>query len=144
MQLEMVSCGDCKDRQTGRVHGPYWYRYYRVNGKMVSEYVGKKIPAKDATDEIPAGSTPEALFPERVQKTRNSAKEDARKRFEALPRARQEIVEAIVSVRAEARGAYRRSKKEDTSARTRKAAAREHKGLLERAVDAKAKPRESA
>ena len=42
---EKVACGDasCKcasgDRQD--MHGPYLYRYYRENGTMKSEYIGK-------------------------------------------------------------------------------------------------------
>ncbi|TKX74964.1 hypothetical protein EXE46_05995 [Halorubrum sp. GN11_10-6_MGM] len=42
---EKVTCGDasCKcasgDRQD--MHGPYLYRYYRENGTMKSEYIGK-------------------------------------------------------------------------------------------------------
>jgi hypothetical protein len=46
-RLEMVSCG--KDRcckcADGPGHGPYWYRYYRRGGKVVSRYVGKDLPA---------------------------------------------------------------------------------------------------
>lgn len=49
-RLELVSCG--KDRCTrcagGPAHGPYWYRYYRRNGKLVSRYVGKNLPAAHA------------------------------------------------------------------------------------------------
>ncbi|WP_135666722.1 DUF6788 family protein [Halorhabdus rudnickae] len=39
---EMVTCGDencsCAD---GDLHGPYLYRYYRVDGELTSEYLGK-------------------------------------------------------------------------------------------------------
>jgi len=38
---ERVKCGaDCTCND-GRGHGPYLYRYYREDGKLTSEYVGK-------------------------------------------------------------------------------------------------------
>lgn len=36
---EMVECG--KENCNSCPHGPYTYKYYRKNGKIVSEYVGK-------------------------------------------------------------------------------------------------------
>jgi hypothetical protein len=44
---EMVSCGKgrCRKCAEGPGHGPYWYRYYRRDGKLVSKYVGKERPA---------------------------------------------------------------------------------------------------
>jgi hypothetical protein len=45
-----VSCGKerCTRCAEGPAHGPYWYRYYRRGGKVVSKYVGKALPAADA------------------------------------------------------------------------------------------------
>ncbi|MHC1730153.1 MAG: hypothetical protein AB9866_29840 [Syntrophobacteraceae bacterium] len=28
----------------GELHGPYWYAYYRVNGRLRCEYLGKNLP----------------------------------------------------------------------------------------------------
>src|SRR4051794_37680895 len=43
LRLEMVKCG--KDRgkrcERGEGHGPYWYLYFRRNGKLTSRYIGK-------------------------------------------------------------------------------------------------------
>ncbi len=145
LQFEMVSCGDCKKCLAGgKVHGPYWYRYYREGKKMKSEYVGKEVSSKDATDDIPAGSTPEALFPEHVQQMRQKAEQDATAKWEALSRARQEIIKSIVQAKAETRRAYRLSKKDDLSARARKAATRAQKELAKRAAEGKAKLQETA
>jgi hypothetical protein len=43
LRLEMVKCGKdrCKKCERGEGHGPYWYLYYRRNGKLTSKYVGK-------------------------------------------------------------------------------------------------------
>jgi hypothetical protein len=52
-RLEMVSCGKarCRKCADGPGHGPYWYRYYRRDGRVVSKYVGKTLPgAGDAGD----------------------------------------------------------------------------------------------
>ncbi len=48
--MELVSCGkpNCTRCAEGPAHGPYWYRYYRRNGKVVSKYVGKQLPAEVA------------------------------------------------------------------------------------------------
>jgi hypothetical protein len=40
-QLERVYCG--KKNCHTCPHGPYWYAYYRVAGRVVSKYVGKKF-----------------------------------------------------------------------------------------------------
>jgi hypothetical protein len=44
-RLEQIRCGKekCKCAR-GKLHGPYWYSYMRVEGKVKSEYVGKKLP----------------------------------------------------------------------------------------------------
>ena len=45
-RLEGVRCGKdkCKCAE-GKLHGPYWYCYMRVEGRVKSKYVGKKLPA---------------------------------------------------------------------------------------------------
>jgi hypothetical protein len=47
---ELVKCGkaSCRCAQ-GQLHGPYWYRYQRVGGRVVSAYVGKTLPAARPT-----------------------------------------------------------------------------------------------
>ena len=46
LRLEMVKCGKerCRKCREGPAHGPYWYLYFRRNGKLTSRYIGKKIP----------------------------------------------------------------------------------------------------
>jgi len=46
LRLEMVKCGKarCKKCERGEGHGPYWYLYFRRNGKLTSKYLGKIIP----------------------------------------------------------------------------------------------------
>jgi hypothetical protein len=39
---EMVRCG--KQRCTRCPHGPYWYAYWREDGRTRSRYVGKELP----------------------------------------------------------------------------------------------------
>ena len=48
LRLEMVKCGKdrCKKCERGEGHGPYWYLYFRRNGKLSSRYIGKIIPDK--------------------------------------------------------------------------------------------------
>ncbi len=45
-QLERVRCGKvgckCAGAQ-GELHGPYWYAYWRDDGKLKSRYVGKQL-----------------------------------------------------------------------------------------------------
>lgn len=44
-QLERVRCGKvgCKCAgEAGELHGPYWYAYWRDQGKLKSRYVGKR------------------------------------------------------------------------------------------------------
>ena len=42
----MVKCGKarCRKCERGEGHGPYWYLYFRRNGKLTSRYIGKIIP----------------------------------------------------------------------------------------------------
>lgn len=45
-QLERVRCGKagCKCAGIdGELHGPYWYAYWRENGRLKSRYVGKRL-----------------------------------------------------------------------------------------------------
>ena len=46
LRLEMVKCGKtrCRKCREGPAHGPYWYLYFRRNGKLMSRYIGKRIP----------------------------------------------------------------------------------------------------
>jgi hypothetical protein len=46
LRLELVNCGKkrCKKCAEGPAHGPYWYRYFRKNGKLTSRYIGKTLP----------------------------------------------------------------------------------------------------
>ncbi len=46
-RLERVRCGkqNCRcAKEGGELHGPYWYRYVRTNGRLTSGYVGKELP----------------------------------------------------------------------------------------------------
>jgi Family of unknown function (DUF6788) len=44
-RLEGIRCGKEKCRcARGRLHGPYWYSYFRLKDKVTSEYIGKKLP----------------------------------------------------------------------------------------------------
>ncbi len=44
-QLEKIRCGkpNCKCAK-GELHGPYWYRYEKKQGRLRSKYIGKQIP----------------------------------------------------------------------------------------------------
>ena len=41
---ELVRCG--KDGCTTCPHGPYWYAYWREDGRTRSRYVGKHLPGE--------------------------------------------------------------------------------------------------
>lgn len=44
-RLEGIRCGKEKCKcACGKLHGPYWYSYTRVQGKVKSQYVGKQLP----------------------------------------------------------------------------------------------------
>ncbi len=116
LQLEMISCGDCsKCLAGGKVHGPYWYRYYRANGVMVSEYVGKEIGADTADEKHPVGATPEDLYPEQVERMQTEAEREAAERQAALSDYQSTLIDAITEKNAALRRAYRRSKKADAT-----------------------------
>ncbi|MFN2615473.1 MAG: hypothetical protein ABR552_11735 [Actinomycetota bacterium] len=42
-RLEPVRCG--KQGCTRCPHGPYWYAYWREDGRLRSRYIGKDLPA---------------------------------------------------------------------------------------------------
>lgn len=43
-RLEGIRCGKEKCKcAAGKLHGPYWYSYTRVGGKVKSQYIGKKL-----------------------------------------------------------------------------------------------------
>jgi hypothetical protein len=46
LRSEIVKCGKtrCRKCERGEGHGPYWYLYYRRNGKLTSRYIGKMVP----------------------------------------------------------------------------------------------------
>ncbi len=46
LRLEMVKCGKdrCRKCAESPAHDPYWYLYYRRNGKLTSRYIGKAVP----------------------------------------------------------------------------------------------------
>lgn len=45
-RLESVKCG--KPGCTKCPHGPYWYAYYREDGKVRSRYIGPELPAGES------------------------------------------------------------------------------------------------
>jgi hypothetical protein len=52
---ESVKCG--KPGCTKCPHGPYWYAYYREDGKLRSRYIGRELPADVAAITM-SGSSP--------------------------------------------------------------------------------------
>ena len=46
---ETVRCG--KQGCTRCPHGPYWYAYWREDGKTRSRYVGKELPGQSGTSQ---------------------------------------------------------------------------------------------
>jgi hypothetical protein len=45
---ERVRCG--RASCTRCPHGPYWYAYWREDGRLRSRYVGKELPTVDRSD----------------------------------------------------------------------------------------------
>jgi hypothetical protein len=49
LRLELVNCGKgaCKSCGGGSrpSHGPYWYAYWKEDGRTKSRYIGKELPA---------------------------------------------------------------------------------------------------
>lgn len=51
-RLEMVSCGKCERCKEKPSHGPYWYAYWKENGRTRSQYLGKgKVVRFDRDDD---------------------------------------------------------------------------------------------
>lgn len=48
-RLEPVRCG--KRGCTRCPHGPYWYAYWREDGRLRSQYIGKTLPAIGAASD---------------------------------------------------------------------------------------------
>ena len=48
-RLEHVRCG--KRGCTRCPHGPYWYAYWREDGRLRSRYIGKTLPAAEGVRE---------------------------------------------------------------------------------------------
>jgi hypothetical protein len=50
LRFELVKCGKerCKRCAGGPAHGPYWYAYWKRDGRTRSKYIGKQLPAADA------------------------------------------------------------------------------------------------
>ena len=46
VQQQYRKCGKagCKTCRTGKGHGPYYYGYTRIDGKLHSHYIGKQLP----------------------------------------------------------------------------------------------------
>jgi hypothetical protein len=44
-RLELVKCGKerCKRCAKAPAHGPYWYRYWKQDGRTRSQYIGKTL-----------------------------------------------------------------------------------------------------
>ncbi len=45
-RLERVRCGNPACKCRGEGHGPYWYAYFRQDGKLRKRYIGKELPAE--------------------------------------------------------------------------------------------------
>jgi hypothetical protein len=45
-RLQRVRCGNkkCRCANGGSLHGPYWYAYWTEEGRLKSQYIGKKLP----------------------------------------------------------------------------------------------------
>lgn len=66
-RLEKTRCGKKGCRCAGgELHGPYWYAYYRENGRMRCKYIGKNLPES-------------ARLEARARKVRKSAQSERRR-----------------------------------------------------------------
>ncbi len=70
-RLEGIRCGkeNCKCTR-GKLHGPYWYSYFSLNGRTKSEYVGKHLPAEAEDKPSMAEGRKERKVHKRRNKTR--------------------------------------------------------------------------
>ncbi|MDP9021564.1 MAG: hypothetical protein M3N57_02475 [Actinomycetota bacterium] len=48
---EHVRCG--KDRCRSCPHGPYWYAYWRQDGRTRSQYIGRHLPGQPPNPVVP-------------------------------------------------------------------------------------------
>ncbi len=48
---EEVRCG--KDRCTSCPHGPYWYAYWKEDGRTRSRYIGRHLPGQPLESVVP-------------------------------------------------------------------------------------------
>lgn len=68
MEHQLVNCGNCRRCLMGGYHhGPYWYLFTYMNGKMKSVYAGRKLKEEIAAEvgrEELIDLTPEAAYPE--------------------------------------------------------------------------------
>jgi hypothetical protein len=59
LQLELVKCGKSACRVCGLLpaHGPYWYAYWKSDGRTRTKYIGKELPESFTVYE-PDGARP--------------------------------------------------------------------------------------
>lgn len=79
LRFEFANCGKCARCTSGRyVHGPYWYLYEYIGGKMRSTYVGRRISEEAArahgTPGL-AGKRPQDIYPAEVAERRATAQQ---------------------------------------------------------------------
>jgi hypothetical protein len=52
---EMVRCGKTACRSCP--HGPYWYAYWREDGRVRSRYIGRRLPDQPTGPAPPSGTS---------------------------------------------------------------------------------------
>ena len=58
LRLEFVKCGKGSCHCAGdRGHGPYWYAYWREDGKLRSRYLGSAKAGRTPGEETPAADS---------------------------------------------------------------------------------------
>lgn len=55
-RLEPVNCG--KPGCSKCPHGPYWYAYWREDGRVKSKYIGRKLTVDELKLKKPRGAAP--------------------------------------------------------------------------------------
>jgi hypothetical protein len=53
---EHVRCG--KEGCTACPHGPYWYAYWREDGRTRKRYIGRHLPGEPTEPVVPDGAAP--------------------------------------------------------------------------------------
>lgn len=71
---EHVRCG--KAGCTTCPHGPYWYAYWREEGRTRKRYIGRHLPGEPVEEVVPAASTNEPVV---APPSANQAAADARR-----------------------------------------------------------------